>query len=117
MQPTDARWWNGRCWDRAILDRLQDALSDCNESLRLKPDAANTLDSRGLVYLKLGEIDKSLADYNAALKLDPRLSDSLYGRSLAERKKGDTAAADTDLAAAKALRPNVADEFAKYGVN
>jgi hypothetical protein len=42
--------WNGRCWTRTIVGELLAALADCNEALRLKPDVAATLDSRGLIY-------------------------------------------------------------------
>src|SRR3979411_1986634 len=37
----------------------------------LEPHEANTFDSRGLIYIKLGQIDRAIADYDAALKLDP----------------------------------------------
>ena len=87
-----------------------------NESLRLRPDDANTIDSRALVYLKLGDLDKALADYEAALKLNPKLAGSLYGRGVVKQKKGDTAGAEADMTAAKAIRANVAEQWAKYGV-
>jgi tetratricopeptide (TPR) repeat protein len=87
---------------------------DCNEALRLAPNRADALDSRGFVYLKLGDLTKSLADYDAALRLNPRSVSSLYGRSVAKQRKGDPAGASADLAAAKAIRPTVAEEFAAY---
>jgi tetratricopeptide (TPR) repeat protein len=106
---------NSRCWARAMIGQLDQALADCNESLRLSGDPY-TLDSRGLVYLKLGRFDPAIADYTAVLKEIPEFADSLYGRGLAKRKKGDAAGGEADVAAAKALRPDVAEEFAKYGV-
>ena len=36
--------------------QTQQALSDCNAALKIKPDAADVLDTRGLVYLKLGQL-------------------------------------------------------------
>ena len=116
LQPAYAAAWNNRSVAHAIVGRLDAALADCNESLRLKSQPA-VLDTRGLVYLKMGEIDKAIADYDAALNGDPKLAGSLYGRGLAKRKRGDAAGADLDIAAAKALRPTIADEFAKYGVD
>jgi tetratricopeptide (TPR) repeat protein len=115
MQPTNANWWNYRCWDRAILGRLEAALTDCNEALRLKPNDSNTLDSRGLTYLKLGQLEKAIADYDAALKTDPKLAGSLYGRGVAKLKKGDSSGA-ADISAAKAIKSGIAEEYAKYGV-
>jgi tetratricopeptide (TPR) repeat protein len=98
-----------------MIGQLDQALADCNESLRLSRDPY-TLDSRGLVYLKLGQFDPAIADYTAVLKEVPNFADSLYGRGLAKRKKGDATGGQADVAAAKALRPDVAEEFAKYGV-
>jgi tetratricopeptide (TPR) repeat protein len=72
-QVADARAWN-RCWMRAIVGRLQSALADFNESLRLNPNSANALDSRGLIHLKLDELDLSIGDYDAALDINPQLT-------------------------------------------
>jgi tetratricopeptide (TPR) repeat protein len=107
--------WNGRCWTRAIIGELQAALADCNEALRLKPDVAATLDSRGLTYLKMGQWDSALDDYSSALRLDSKLASSLYGRGLAKRKKGDTTG-NADIAAAKAIEANIVGDFVRYGV-
>jgi tetratricopeptide (TPR) repeat protein len=95
---------------------LQAALGDCNEALRLKPDVAATLDSRGLTYLKMGQWDSAIDDYSSALRLDPKLASSLYGRGLAKLKKGDTAGGTADIAAAEAIEANVVEGFARYGV-
>jgi len=108
--------WNARCWVRAIVGKLDDALDDCDESLALRPRVANTLDSRGLVYLKLGKFDRSIEDYDAALKLDPQKAYSLYGRGTAKLKKGDTAAGEADIAKAKEIRTDIAEQFAKLNV-
>jgi tetratricopeptide (TPR) repeat protein len=117
MQPTVAAWWNYRCWDRAILGRLELAMADCNQALQLRPGDANALDSRGLVYLKLGKFDDAIADYDAALKINPRIAASLYGRGIAKQRKGDSAGGDADVAAGKAMRASIADDFKRYGVN
>jgi len=72
------------------------------------------LDSRGFVYLKLGQFDNAIADYNAVLKLKPKLAISLYNRGLAKQKKGDSAGGDADIAAAKAIDPKIADKLTGY---
>jgi tetratricopeptide (TPR) repeat protein len=117
LDPKDSASFNGRCWARATTGRdLEQALTDCNVSLRLKPNNADTLDSRGLVYLRLNRLADAIADYNAALKINSRQAPSLYGRGIAKLLKGDTAAGHVDIAAAKAVRENIAEEFAKYGI-
>jgi len=117
LQPSKASAWNYRCWARAIANReLPQALADCTESLKLEPNEANTLDSRGFAHLRIGEFNKSIADYDAALKLNSALAPSLYGRGLAKRMKGNRAGGDVDIAAAKKINANIADEFARYGI-
>jgi tetratricopeptide (TPR) repeat protein len=94
---------------------LEEALADCNEALRLKPDNAFTLDSRGLVYLKLGQFDRAIVDYDAALKLDPKLAGSNYGRGLAKLRQGDSRGKE-DITAARSMQADIADEFVRYGL-
>jgi tetratricopeptide (TPR) repeat protein len=106
--------WNGRCWTRAIVGELQAALADCNEALRLKPDVTATLDSRGLIYLKMGQWDSGIDDYRSALRVNPKSASSLYG--LAKLKKGDMSGGNADIAAAKAIEANIVGDFLPYGV-
>jgi tetratricopeptide (TPR) repeat protein len=94
---------------------LKQALKDCDESLRFKPDDADTLDSRGFANLKSGNFDKAAADFDAALKLNPKLASSLYGRGIAKNKK-QSGSGEADLAAAKAIDAKIAETFAGYGV-
>jgi tetratricopeptide (TPR) repeat protein len=117
LEPHNATFRNERCWALAIADRdLEIALADCNESLRLEPNDANTLDSRGFVYLRLGRLAEAVDDYDAALKINPDDAQSLFGRGIAKLRRGDTASAGADLAAAKAIRPSIADKFFGYGI-
>jgi tetratricopeptide (TPR) repeat protein len=117
IEPGNAKAWNNRCCDRAVLGRLEETLADCNEALRLAPDDPTTLDSRGFTYLKFGRFEQAIADYDAALGHNPRDPGSLYGRGLARlRSQNDPEGGRADPAAAKMLDPNVAAEFARYGL-
>jgi len=119
LDSSKASPFNGRCWVRAVLGRdLSLALADCNESLRLRPDNAKTFDSRALVELKLGLLNKALADYDSALKINPRLADSLYGRGVVKQKIGDVVGARADMeTAVKTLDRTIAEDWAEYRVN
>ena len=108
--------WNGRCWTRAILGALQAALEDCNKAIQSGSNNAATYDSRGLIYLKMGQFDAAIDDYDAALRSDPKLASALYGRGLARFKKGDKAGSDTDISTAKAIQARIGDNFKRYGV-
>jgi tetratricopeptide (TPR) repeat protein len=107
--------WNGRCWSRAVLGQLQPALEDCNKALLIQPNDVATLDSRGLIFLKMGRFDSAIQDYSSALRIEPKMASALYGRGLARLKKGD-AAGSVDVEAAKKLEAKITDDFSQYGV-
>ena len=115
LDPNLKAVWSGRCWTRAILGALQAALEDCNRALQGATDAA-TYDSRGLIYLKMGQLGAAIDDYSSALRSDPKLASAFYGRGLAKLKTGDKAGGDADILAAKTIQANIGDDFARYGV-
>ena len=115
LKPDFAAALDNRCWARAVVGILRQALADCNEALRLMPNNAATLDSRGFVFLKLTQFDAAVSDYDAALRVDPKRAFALYGRGLARLKNAD-ASGEADIAEAKALQADIAEEYARYGV-
>jgi tetratricopeptide (TPR) repeat protein len=115
IEPSLKEIWNGRCWARAIIGQLEGALTDCNKALSVQPNA-ETYDSRGLTYLKLGEYNLAIKDYSSALRLEPKLASAIYGRGLAKLKKGDKTGGQADIAAAKALKESIVTDFSRYGV-
>ncbi len=118
--PADSRRgsaFNARCWARGLAGQdLASARADCNAAVKAVPGNASYLDSRGLVALRLGDLDAAIADYDAALAINARSVWSLYGRGLAERRKGLTDKADQDMAAALAIEPGVAARAKRYGL-
>ena len=125
---------NTRCWIRATTDReLHDALADCNRALSLRPYEAeqfgtmvrkavapedpDILDSRGLVYLRLGSLVDAIHDYDSALSVKPDLASSLYGRGIAELRLNEDAKGHADLAAAVKLDSGIAKRFTDMGLS
>jgi tetratricopeptide (TPR) repeat protein len=106
---------DNRCWARAVVGILKQALADCNEALRLMPHNTATLHSRAFVFLKMTQLDAAVSDYDAALRANPKLAFALYGRGLARLKNHDPAG-ETDIAAAKALQADIAEEYGRYGM-
>lgn len=114
----DATALNERCWLKATTNvQLETALADCDAAVKLAPDNAAILDSRGFVKLRTGAIDAAIDDYDAALRLSPNLAASLYGRGIAHARRGEQAAANADLARARTLSPDIDRRFADYGVS
>ena len=108
---------NGRCWTRAQMGRdLDKALDDCNTAIRLRPGEAAFLDSRGMVQLRLGNLDRAIADYDAALAKVHDIAWSLYGRGLAKQRKGLKAEGDADIAAAVKLDAKLPERARKLGI-
>ncbi len=109
---------NAGCWTLAEAGvQLDHALADCDEALRLRPGAANVLDSRGLVEIRMHAFARAVDDYSAALTKRPNLPTSLFGRGMAEARLGDKAKSDADLARAQQLDQMVETTFAKWGVS
>ena len=110
--------YNNRGLTRAIAGQdLVQALADCDTALKLMPINLDVRDTRGFIYLKLGDPALALNEYNAALDIDPNRALSLYGRGLAKIKKGDVAGGEADQRAAETINPEVAQQFSMYGLD
>ncbi len=109
--------YNARCWARAQSGtELDQALSDCNVALDAKPESSYFLDSRGLVYLRLGRIDEAYADFDKSLHFDPKQAWSLYGRGLIRLRRGEKRSGEADIAAAKALKPTIEEDAKRLAI-
>ena len=108
---------NSRCWARAQWGQeLDHALADCNRALRLSPNNAAFLDSRGLVYLRQGNYDRAIADYDASLKVRPNAPWVLYCRGIAKQRKGPPGTGKADVDGALAQQPAIAARATKLGL-
>lgn len=117
LKGDQANGMNLRCWLRATSNRdLNEALDDCKHALALAWNEPAFLDSRGLVYLRLGDLPNAMRDYDAALEADSSAPTSLYGRGLAELRLGETAQGQQDLAAAEKIDSGIAKRFADMGL-
>jgi tetratricopeptide (TPR) repeat protein len=117
LDPAMGLAYTNRCLTRAIVGKdLAAALGDCNTALKLMPDDANVRDTRGFVFLKMGEVEIAIQEYDAALKIKPDQALSLYGRGLARIKGGHAKEGAADKASALALNPAIARQFSGYGL-
>jgi predicted aspartyl protease/tetratricopeptide (TPR) repeat protein len=111
----------GRCRARALAGSdLPLALKDCNAALKRAgkgtPLYARVAESRGLVFLRLGEYAKSIADYDASIAIAPKSAWGWYGRGIDKLRQHQNAAGDADIAEAKSLSATIAEEFTHYGI-
>ncbi|HTE41195.1 MAG TPA: aspartyl protease family protein, partial [Steroidobacteraceae bacterium] len=111
-----SRVLNERCWARATMDKeLQLALTDCNAAIDLKRSPMY-YDSRGLVYLRLGNAERSIDDYKRALRSSDDDPMSLFGLGLATIKQGDQTKGQKYIAEALAKDPKVQERYKKMGL-
>lgn len=116
-KPGDAELLNNRCWLKGTLGvKLDTALRDCTKAIELGDAAAQALDSRAMVYLKMGRLDDAKTDLDAALDQNPELAQSLFVRAVIEKRQGAAARAAADLAGARLMLPRVDEDYARYGV-
>jgi len=115
--PTMAVAYNNRCLTRAIAGKdLVPALADCDQALKLAPLNLDARDTRGFIYLKLGDPRLAVNEYNAALDVDPNRPLALYGRGIARTLNGDLRDGAADKAAALTLDPEIDKQFEVYGL-
>ena len=114
--PGDPEALNTRCWVRGVLDtELPAALADCQQSLAVRPNSAQTLDSLAFIYFRQGRFDAAVKEYSAALSADPKQTPSLFMRGVARLRDGDKNGQD-DITAATNADAGVAAQFAGWGV-
>lgn len=107
--------WDGRCWLRAIVgEDLDGALADCEHALQMRPNAANTLNTRGFVLFRQRKFADAVASYDASIELAPAVASSYYIRGLARRALGEDA--KEDFAKAMEIEPGVQQRYAGYGI-
>lgn len=117
LAPDKAPYWNGLCWARAGNgQQLGQALRECNQALSLQPGAAATLNSRGLVYLRLKKFDRAIADYTASLQAAPLQASARFGRGMARLYSGEAAKGRADIVEARRLDAEIDRLFGLMGV-
>jgi tetratricopeptide (TPR) repeat protein len=108
---------NERCWIRATLGiELEKALDDCGDALDTNRRNPAYLDSRGWVYLRLGEYKKAMSDFDRSIEVRPESAWSLYGRALARARLGQAAQGEADLAAARKMQGDIDQQVARIGL-
>jgi tetratricopeptide (TPR) repeat protein len=63
-----------RAYSLLQMERFDEALRDCTESIRLAPDSAQSYHIRALAHLGLGQFRACRADFDKAHALDPTLN-------------------------------------------
>jgi len=65
--------------------RLQEAIAEASEAIRLKPDFATAWNGRAYAHLLAREYPQAIADASEAIRLDPKYKNALQVRAAAQR--------------------------------
>ena len=68
LTPAFAEGWNKRATVHYLLNNLQQSLEDIAETLKLEPRHFGALSGRGLVFIKLGDLDRALSAFEQVLE-------------------------------------------------
>ena len=101
----------------ATLGRHEEAISDLNEAIRLKPNYAEAYSVRGLSKSNLGRHEEAISDFNEAIRLNPNLADVYSLRGLSKNALDRREEAISDLNEAIRLNPNLADAYSLRGLS
>ena len=106
--------YTNRCNAYRLKGETDNALADCSQALKLRPDYAEAYNTRGQAYEALNEFDNALVDYKKAAELnaDDVWPHTNQGVVLAEMGKLDAALAQLDQTIAKFSAPQ--DQAAVY---
>jgi tetratricopeptide (TPR) repeat protein/transglutaminase-like putative cysteine protease len=113
---------NARCWikgTRAVM--LEGALKDCTSAIELSGNAFAPLDSRAMVWLRMGRYAEALADLDAVLQAVPGKAESRFLRAIVRSQMPQQGAATHDLVAqdlaiARRIDPGVDHDYALFGI-
>jgi tetratricopeptide (TPR) repeat protein len=107
-----------RCLARVVAGlAAKGDIADCDTALKLMPLNLEVRETRGFIFLKLGEPAKALKEYTAALDIDPNRPLALYGRGLAQCRLGKEQDGEKDKAAATAIAPDIERQFTRFGIS
>ena len=99
--------------DSMQAGKFDQALSDFNAALKLKPNDAKLYDYRGMVYRCKNMNDKALKDFDKAMKLDPKFALPYRNRAMLYSDLGKYDKCLADLNKAKSLGYKIDEDFHK----
>lgn len=109
--PGNAFAWSRRGVAHRYAGKLDLALKDLQEAVRLAPRDADFVGIRGMMWWANKDLDKAIVDYTEAVRLDPTYAVGFRNRAMALQAKGELDKALLDYAEAARIAPHYAPTF------
>ncbi|MBC7042391.1 transglutaminase, partial [Salmonella enterica subsp. enterica serovar Enteritidis] len=107
---------NARCWAKGTRSVMLDtAVKDCTRAVELSEDSTAALDSRAMVWFRLGRFEDALGDLDAVLAAEPGQASSRFLRAIVLQQLHRDAEAASELKIARRITPSVDRHYARYG--
>jgi tetratricopeptide (TPR) repeat protein len=74
LAPGFAEGWNKRATVHYLLNNLQQSLEDIAATLKLEPRHFGALSGRGLVFIKLRDLEQALSAFEEVLEVSPQMT-------------------------------------------
>lgn len=100
------RFYFNRANTYYVLRRVDLAMADVEEVLKLKPDLAEVYSLRGMLFVQNGDHEAALQDFETSLALDPELPAAYLSRGQLYLSEGQSDAALQDFDRAQQLAPD-----------
>ncbi|MGI9462983.1 MAG: tetratricopeptide repeat protein [Aestuariivirgaceae bacterium] len=71
--PDFAEGWNKRATVYYLMEKFDESLADIITTLKLEPRHFGALSGRGLIYVRLEDLNKALTAFEAALAVNPQM--------------------------------------------
>ncbi len=109
---------NERCWIKGTRSLMLDtALRDCTDSIELSSNTIQALDSRAMVWYRLGRDEEALRDLDAVLVQAPGHAPSRFLRGIVLARLKRDAESARELTTARRIAPSVERTYAaRYGI-
>ena len=108
---------NSRCWIKGTRNIMLDtALKDCTSALELSQNTVPILDSRAMIWFRMGRYDDALRDIDTVLASSPDIAQSRFLRGIILARMGQTDNAAKELAIARRLDASIGSTNARYGI-
>ncbi|MDG6078391.1 DUF3857 domain-containing protein [Erythrobacter litoralis] len=116
-RPGDGSVLNSQCWFMATWSyNLDEGAEVCDRAVKAGDYGPAVLDSRALMYHRLGRDEDALKDIESALRKSPGMAASMYLRGIIQTKNGKAAEGRRDIEQALRIEPTLAKRYEKYGL-